>query len=57
MNETWTNLLSGAVGAIVGAIVGGSFSLLGTMYANKWQMATNARMRLHEELLPKLTTP
>jgi hypothetical protein len=35
MNETWTNLLSGAVGAIVGAIVGGSFSLLGTMYANK----------------------
>jgi hypothetical protein len=42
MSETWSNLLSGAIGAIVG----GTFSLLGTMYANKRQMAINARMRL-----------
>jgi hypothetical protein len=54
MSETWTNLLSGAVGAFFGAIVGGTFSLLGTKYAIKHQMATNARMRLYDELLPRL---
>jgi hypothetical protein len=54
MSETWTNLLSGAVGAIFGAIVGGTFSLLGTRLAVKQQMATNARWRLYDELLPKL---
>jgi len=50
MSETWTSLLSG----VVGAIIGGTFSLLGTRYAIKHQMATNARMRLYDELLPKL---
>jgi hypothetical protein len=54
MSETWTSPLSGAVGAFLGAIVGGTFSLLGTRYAIKHQMATNARMRLCDELLPKL---
>jgi hypothetical protein len=54
MSETWSNLLSGAIGAIFGAIVGGTFSLLGTMLVNKQQMATNARMRLYDELLPKV---
>jgi hypothetical protein len=50
MSETWTSLLA----ALVGAIVGGAASLVGTMVANKRQMATNARMRLYDELLPKL---
>jgi hypothetical protein len=50
MSETWTNLLSGAIGAIFGA----TLSLLGTRYVIKWQMASNARMRLYDELLPKL---
>jgi hypothetical protein len=50
MSETWTSLLT----ALVGAIVGGAASLAGTMVANKRQMATNARMRLYDELLPKL---
>jgi hypothetical protein len=50
MSETWTSLLA----ALVGAIVGGAASLAGTMVANKRQMATNARMRLYDELLPKL---
>src|SRR5512133_3621631 len=54
MSETWTNLLSGAVGAIFGAIVGGTFSLLGARLAIRQQMATNARWRLYDELLPKL---
>lgn len=50
MSETWTTLLA----ALVGAIVGGAASLAGTMVANKRQMAANARMRLYDELLPKL---
>jgi hypothetical protein len=50
MSETWTSLLSG----VVGAIVGGAASLAGTMVVNKRQMATNARMRLYDELLPEL---
>jgi hypothetical protein len=50
MSETWTSLLSG----IVGAIVGGAASLAGTMVVNKRQMATNARMRLYDQLLPEL---
>jgi hypothetical protein len=52
MSETWTSLLSG----VVGAIVGGAASLAGTMLVNKRQMATNARMRLYDELLPELET-
>jgi hypothetical protein len=52
MSETWTSLVSG----VVGAIVGGAASLAGTMYVNKRQMATNARMRLYDELLPELET-
>jgi hypothetical protein len=40
--------------AFVGAIVGGLASLGGTMLVNKQQMATNARMRLYDELLPEL---
>jgi hypothetical protein len=51
MSETWTSLLSG----VVGAIVGGAASLAGTMLVNKQQMTTNARMRLYDELLPKIT--
>jgi hypothetical protein len=47
MGETWTSLLS----ALVGTIVGGLASLGGTMQ----QMATNARMRLYDELLPKIS--
>jgi hypothetical protein len=50
MSETWTSLLSG----VVGAIVGGAASLAGTVLVNKRQMATNARMRLYDELLPRL---
>jgi hypothetical protein len=50
MSETWTSLLSG----VVGAIVGGAASLAGTMVVNKRQMATNARMRLYDQLLPEL---
>ena len=50
MSETWTSLLAG----VVGAIVGGAASLAGTVLVNKMQMATNARMRLYDELLPKL---
>jgi hypothetical protein len=50
MSETWSSLLAG----IIGAIVGGAASLAGTMVVNKQQMATNARMRLYDELLPKL---
>jgi hypothetical protein len=50
MSDTWTSLLSG----VVGAIVGGAASLAGTMVVNKRQMATNARMRLYDELLPEL---
>jgi hypothetical protein len=50
MSETWTSLLA----ALVGAIVGGLASLGGTMLVNKQQMATNARMRLYDELLPEL---
>jgi hypothetical protein len=50
MTETWSNLLSG----VVGAIVGGAASLAGTMLVNKMQMATAARMRMYDELLPKL---
>jgi hypothetical protein len=51
MSETWTSLLA----ALVGAIVGGLASLGGTMLVNKQQMATNARMRLYDELLPRLS--
>jgi hypothetical protein len=50
MSETWTSLLAG----VVGALVGGAASLAGTMLVNKQQMATNARMRLYDELLPNL---
>jgi hypothetical protein len=50
MSAVWTSLLSG----VVGAIVGGAASLAGTMVVNKRQMATNARMRLYDELLPEL---
>lgn len=50
MSETWTSLLSG----VVAAIVGGAASLAGTMVVNKRQMATNARMRLYDQLLPEL---
>jgi hypothetical protein len=50
LGETWTSLLSG----VVGAIVGGAASLAGTMVINKRQMATNARMRLYDQLLPEL---
>ena len=50
MTETWTSLLA----AFVGAIVGGAASLAGTVLVNKMQMSTNARMRLYDELLPKL---
>jgi hypothetical protein len=48
-SETWSSLLA----ALVGAIVGGAASLAGTMLVNRMQMATNARMRLYDELLPK----
>ena len=51
MSEAWTSLLSG----VVGAVVGGTFSLFGTRLAIKQQMATNARWRLYDELLPRLT--
>jgi hypothetical protein len=51
MSETWTSLLA----ALVGAIVGGAASLAGTMLVNKQQMATNARMRLYDQLLPDLS--
>jgi hypothetical protein len=50
MSDTWSSLLSG----VVGALVGGAASLAGTMVVNRRQMATNARMRLYDELLPKL---
>jgi hypothetical protein len=50
MSEAWTSPLA----ALVGAIVGGAASLAGTMLVNKQQMATNARMRLYDELLPNL---
>jgi hypothetical protein len=50
MSETWTSLLSG----VVGAIVGGAASLAGTMLVNRMQVAANARMRMYDELLPKL---
>jgi hypothetical protein len=50
MSETWTSLSA----ALVGAIVGGAASLAGTMLVNKKQMATNARMRMYDELLPRL---
>jgi hypothetical protein len=49
MSETWTSLLSG----VVGAIVGGAASLAGTVLVNRMQLATNARMRMYDELLPK----
>jgi hypothetical protein len=52
MSETWSSLLAG----VVGAIVGGAASLAGTMVVNKRQMATNARMRLYDELLPNLAS-
>lgn len=41
---------------VVGAIMGGAASLAGTMVVNKRQMATNARMRLYDELLPNLAS-
>jgi hypothetical protein len=50
MSETWTSLLA----ALVGAIVGGAASLAGTMLVNKQQFATNARMRMYDDLLPRL---
>jgi hypothetical protein len=50
MSETLISLLS----AFVGAIVGGTASLAGTMVVNRRQMTVNARMRLYDELLPKL---
>jgi hypothetical protein len=50
MSDTLTSLLA----ALVGAIVGGAASLIGTMIVNKQQMATNARVRLYDELLPNL---
>jgi hypothetical protein len=52
LSETWTSLLA----ALVGAIVGGAASLAGTMFVNKRQMATHARMRLYDELLPNLAS-
>ena len=50
MSETWSSLLAG----VVGALVGGAASLAGTVLVNKMQMATNARMRIYDELLPRL---
>jgi hypothetical protein len=50
MSEPWISLLA----ALVGAIVGGAASLAGTVLVNRMQMATNARMRLYDELLPRL---
>jgi hypothetical protein len=52
MSETWSSLLAG----VVGAVVGGVASLAGSMFVNKWQMATHARMRLYDELLPNLAS-
>jgi hypothetical protein len=51
MDEVWISLLSG----VVGAVVGGAASLAGTVLVNRMQMATNARLRLYDDLLPKLT--
>ena len=48
MSEAWSNLLA----ALVGAIVGGAASLAGTVLVNRMQMATNARLRMYDELLP-----
>jgi hypothetical protein len=49
MDETWSNLLSG----IVGALVGGAASLAGTVLVNRMQMAAGARLRIYDDLLPK----
>jgi hypothetical protein len=51
MSDTWVSLLS----ALVGALVGGAASLAGTVLVNRMQMATAARMRMYDEMLPKLS--
>jgi hypothetical protein len=42
------------VGAVVGAIIGGAITLVGSVIVGRWELANAARLRAFEELLPKI---
>jgi hypothetical protein len=42
------------VGAVVGAIIGGAITLIGSVIVSRWELANAARLRAFEELLPKV---
>lgn len=42
------------VGAVVGAIIGGAITLIGSVIVGRWELANAARLRAFEELLPKV---
>lgn len=46
--------MSELLAAFLGAVVGGILSLVGSVFVNKMQITTTARMRLYDELLPRL---
>jgi hypothetical protein len=48
--DVWVPLLA----ALVGAIVGGALSLAGSVWVNRMEVARAARLRIYDELLPKL---
>jgi hypothetical protein len=41
--------------ALLGAIVGGAASLLGSIVVGRWSRISDARLRLYDELLPEAT--
>jgi hypothetical protein len=40
--------------ALLGAIVGGLLALAGSVLVNRWELRRTARLRMYEELLPKV---
>ena len=46
--------VAGLVGAIIGAIIGGIASLEGSILIERWTLTRTTRVRLYDELLPRL---
>jgi hypothetical protein len=49
LSEGTINLLS----ALLGAVVGGALTLTGSIVVSRWSRASEARMRMYDELIPQ----
>ena len=49
-SDVWVPLLS----ALLGAVVGGAATLAGSVLVSRWELQRRARLRLYEELLPRV---